>query len=144
MSSVRTLAPQRKRCDGLDEERLPFPPNARRPLVDDRTVHTVITLRVQAPDKPAPGAPCNGCGVCCAVAPCPLGIVVSRKTRGACAALVWIEDAGLYRCGLIERPARHLPRALRRWAPTLARIARRYVSAGSGCDSDVEAIRPPV
>ena len=107
----------------------------------DRDVHTVITLRVQAPDKPETGAPCNGCGVCCAVAPCPLGILVSRRTRGACAALVWSEDAAVYRCGLIERPEDHLPRALRAWAPTLARIARRYVSAGSGCDSDVQAIR---
>ncbi len=103
-------------------------------------MHTVITLRVAAPDKPVAGAPCNGCGVCCTLAPCPLGILVSRRTRGACAALTWSDDKGLYRCGLIERPATFLPRLLRRWAPALARMARRYVSAGSGCDCDAQAV----
>lgn len=54
-----------------------------------RHVHTVIHLRVAAPAKPPPGAPCNGCGVCCTAAPCPVGMLVSGRTRGACAALRW-------------------------------------------------------
>ncbi len=99
-------------------------------------MYTVITLRVEAPDQPEVGAPCNGCGVCCAVAPCPLGVLASRRTKGPCAALVWMPDPGRYRCGLIEAPEQHLPRGLGRLAPALARLARRYVSAGSGCDCD--------
>ncbi len=116
-----------------------FDRSAGHPPGEDDRVHTVISLRVAAPDKPAVGATCNGCGVCCATAPCPIGIVVSRRTRGACAALVWVDDARMYRCGLIDRPAAFLPGSLRRCAPSVARIARRYVSAGSGCDCDVEA-----
>lgn len=102
----------------------------------------VIHLHLQAPAKPAPGQACNGCGVCCATAPCPVGIVVSRRTTGACAALVWHEgaggDAGRYRCGLLSAapasPAKPLA-----WVHALAAgAARRFISAGSGCDCDWE------
>lgn len=78
--------------------------------------------------------PCNGCGVCCASEPCPLGVIASRRLHGACAALVWVEDGALYRCGLIEQPSVHLPFLLRWAAPMLARLARRYIAAGIGCD----------
>jgi hypothetical protein len=80
---------------------------------------------------------CNGCGVCCASAPCPLGVVASGRIRGACSALVWADDRSLYRCGLIERPAAHLPRALRWAAPILVKIARRYIASGVGCDCNL-------
>lgn len=102
----------------------------------------VIYLQPEAPSKPAVGQPCNGCGVCCASEPCPAGVLVSRRFQGACAALVWHADGGLYRCGLIAQPAAHLPAKLRWLAPLLARLARRFVSAGSGCDSSVTAARP--
>ncbi|HEY4069905.1 MAG TPA: hypothetical protein VGM74_23550, partial [Burkholderiaceae bacterium] len=62
--------------------------------------------------------PCNGCGVCCASAPCPLGVLASRRFTGACAALLWVDEARQYRCGLIARPADHLPRGLH-WASPL-------------------------
>ena len=96
--------------------------------------YRVVHLHAAAPAKPAEGAACNGCGVCCAVAPCPIGMLVSRRTTGACAALVWNGEAASYRCGLIERPSAHLPPALQRLGPLLARAAARLVSAGSGCD----------
>ncbi len=103
-------------------------------------MYRVIRLHTSAPDKPPAGEPCNGCGVCCASEPCPIGILVSRRRHGACAALEWSDDAGLYRCGLIENPAAHLPVALRRAAPLLApaiaRLARRYIAADLGCDCD--------
>lgn len=98
-----------------------------------------IMLRVEAPAKPAVGAPCNGCGVCCTSEPCPVGMLLSRRTRGACVALEFAEDAGRYRCGLLTDPARWLPRVLRRAAPWVAKAARRFIAAGRGCDSDVEA-----
>ena len=103
-------------------------------------MHAVIQLHVDAPPKPAAGQPCNGCGVCCATEPCPAGVLVSRRTRGACAALLWREagdgdvGGGLYRCGLVEQPARFLPKAVRWLAPALGRWARRSISAGRGCD----------
>lgn len=95
-----------------------------------------IQLHAHAPAKPQQGAACNGCGVCCAGAPCPLGMLASRRTAGACSALQWQGEAGRYVCGLIVQPAAHLPRVWVWAAPALARLAHRSVAAGSGCDCD--------
>lgn len=71
-------------------------------------------------------------------------MLVSRRTRGACAALVWMEEDSRYRCGLIAHPAKYLPHGLRWATASFKRIAYRYVSAGSGCDSSVEVLQPGV
>jgi hypothetical protein len=109
-----------------------------------------IYIRSAAPPKPLVGAACNGCGVCCLVAPCPLGMVLSGRRTGACDALRWQEDSGLYRCGAISQPADVLyqatPVPLRGpasslipiLAPALGRLAKRWVAAGVGCDCTVE------
>jgi hypothetical protein len=108
-----------------------------------RRMHRVIVLHAQAPAKPAEGRACNGCGVCCAVAPCPLGQIVSRRRTGACNALLWHDAGQQYRCGLLAAPQQHLPAALHWAAPTLARVARRYIAAGIGCDSSLLVQPPP-
>ena len=54
-----------------------------------RPQHPVVWLQPSAPPKPAEGAPCNGCGLCCLAEPCPLGMLVSRRRTGACVALRW-------------------------------------------------------
>lgn len=95
----------------------------------------VILIQPLAPPKPAVGEPCNGCGVCCASEPCPVGILVSRRLRGACAALRWDESARRYRCGVVEEPRRWLPVLPAAWA---RRLALRWIAAGQGCDSHVE------
>lgn len=87
----------------------------------------VIPIQPEAPAKPAFGQACNGCGVCCLSEPCPLGMLVSRKRSGACSALRW--DDGRYRCGL----AAHRNRLV-------ARLARRWIAAGSGCDSTAQVL----
>jgi hypothetical protein len=87
-----------------------------------------IFLQPEAPPKPAPGAACNGCGLCCAAEPCPLGMLVSRRRQGACAALQWQAAENRYRCGLLAEP--------RPWLP--AALARRWIAAGAGCDSDLQ------
>lgn len=102
----------------------------------------VIELHVDAPPKPAVGMGCNGCGVCCASEPCPLGRLVTRRREGRCAALAWNERTRRYRCGMVESPAAHLPRALRGLAPLLGRLARRWIASGTGCDSDAIVERP--
>jgi hypothetical protein len=89
----------------------------------------VIHIHALAPPKPAVGAACNGCGVCCLAQPCPLGMLVSRRRTGACAALRWDDDAARYRCGLID--------VQRPWRTALA---RRWIAAGRGCDSDAREI----
>lgn len=106
---------------------------------DDRPWRT-IHLHRDAPPKPAVGAPCNGCGVCCAVEPCPMGMLISRRRQGRCDALTWDEQAARYICGVLASPERYSPvdwpvavAATRRWA-------RRLISAGSGCDAALEAL----
>ena len=104
----------------------------------------VILLHKQAPPKPEAGRACNGCGVCCAAAPCPLGIWLSRRRHGECVALSWRDEAGgqgaegeggRYLCGALAEPARWLP-----WLParTATALARRWIAAAKGCDSDLQ------
>ena len=89
----------------------------------------VIRIHAQAPIKPAVGTDCNGCGVCCLAEPCPLGALVSLRRSGACTALRWDTAAARYRCGLIDA----------RW-PWRSALARRWIAAGRGCDSDASVI----
>jgi hypothetical protein len=112
------------------------------------TMHRYIAIHPQAPPQPAWGEPCNGCGVCCLSEPCPVGILLSRKRRGACVALVWDGADRRYRCGMLAAPARREPgtagaarmlsisAALRRLR---ARWMRRWIAAGIGCDCDIRA-----
>jgi len=95
----------------------------------------VIYLQAQAPKQPAPGQPCNGCGVCCAVAPCPLGMLLSRRRQGACAALNWNEAQSRYLCGALSRPQFWLPWLPATWAQALV---RRWIAAARGCDADLD------
>ena len=102
------------------------------------TEHRVILLQPLAPAKPAWGEPCNGCGVCCAWQPCPLGVLVSRRRTGACAALQWQAGEARYRCGMLADPRSVWPR-LPAWATApLQRLARRWIAAGIGCDCSAE------
>lgn len=106
----------------------------------------VIHIHPDAPPKPAFGAPCNGCGVCCLAEPCPLGMVVSRRRQGACDALRWRAAERRYVCGMVADPAELMGprwRALHWTAPLLRRLARRWISAGSGCDAAIDVVPPP-
>ncbi len=98
-------------------------------------MHRTIRVHPAAPAKPAAGEPCNGCGVCCLAVPCPVGMLVSRRSTGACSALRWQPDQGLYRCGLLLSPPARQGWFSRHFGRLLRRLARRYISAGTGCDS---------
>jgi hypothetical protein len=104
------------------------------------TRYQVIHIHAQAPAKPALGAACNGCGVCCLAEPCPVGMVLSRRRHGACVAVTWVEQEQRYRCGVAMEPLRYLPRWMRRLPaglpPWFSRVALRFIAAGKGCDSD--------
>lgn len=93
-----------------------------------------IHLHRDAPPKPAAGAPCNGCGVCCAAETCPLARLLFLRTRGPCPALEWDEAGRRYRCGLLTRPRRHAVWLPPSWEKTAARLAGRWIAAGQGCD----------
>lgn len=111
-----------------------------------------ILIHPHAPTKPALGSACNGCGVCCLVAPCPVGMVLSRSRKGACHAVRWNAVDARYRCGAIDAPHGVLVQALPRWAgamapalaPLLRRWALRWIGVGIGCDSSVELQLPPL
>jgi len=119
--------------------------------------HQVIHIHPEAPPKPPEGAPCNGCGVCCLAEPCPVGMLVSRKRRGACDLLRWSDAQGRYVCGLLANAAVNdaagwsgqprQPLWHRLWRRLWQTWARRLISAGSGCDASIEVgeapLRPP-
>lgn len=92
-----------------------------------------VHLAADAPDKPPPGAPCNGCGVCCSQDTCPLGRLRFWQTRGPCPALTWSASEKRYHCGLLTDTRRHLPFPAPLAKP-LRRLIRRWIATGSGCD----------
>lgn len=100
-------------------------------------MHT-IELHRDAPAKPQLGAACNGCGLCCALEPCPVAQVFLWQFRGACRALTWRQEARRYVCGMAAQPEEHLrwlPRAWHAWA---GRFFASRIAAGSGCDCAAE------
>ena len=94
----------------------------------------IIHLHAAAPAKPAEGAPCNGCGVCCALETCPVARLRFLQIAGPCPALEWSDGENRYVCGLLTSPRRYL-----RWLPAAAtglagRLFARWIAAGQGCD----------
>ena len=105
-----------------------------------------VHIERSAPQKPPLGASCNGCGLCCLIEPCPLGVVLSRSRTGQCQALRWQGDLRVYRCGAISAPKDvlrdGLPKFLHGALPLLGwlltRLARRWIAVGTGCDCDAQ------
>ncbi len=102
--------------------------------------HQTIRIHVEAPPKPVWGAACNGCGVCCAAEPCPVGVLVSGRRTGSCKALEWQGTERRYVCGVVTNPERYLGVGSGRLGQALSALARRMISAGTGCDSDAQPI----
>jgi len=106
----------------------------------------VVWIEPDAPAKPARGAPCNGCGVCCLMEPCPVGMVLSRRRRGPCAALRWVPAERRYRCGALAEPGEVLGWGRGRVGRSLSVIVRpllaRWIAAGKGCDCDAQVDAP--
>ena len=107
----------------------------------------MLHIERDAPQKPPLDAPCNGCGLCCLMEPCPLGVVLSRRRFGSCDALRWQADQRVYRCGAItapmdvlrERLAGPFQVALPLLTWLLKRLARHWIAAGTGCDFDAQS-----
>ena len=95
-----------------------------------------VRMHAAAPDKPQEGHACNGCGVCCAMATCPVGRIVFRRGRRACPALRWQADR--YVCGLAVAPGDYLGWLPRAWRAAAGRLVARSIAAGKGCDCDAE------
>jgi hypothetical protein len=101
-------------------------------------MHRTVMIHSAAPAKPSQGQACNGCGVCCAAEPCPVGVLVSRRRSGACSALVWNESQSRYVCGILAKVRSGvIGRMTERWV-------RRMIAAGQGCDCSHEVERADV
>ena len=96
----------------------------------------IIAIHPEAPPKPALGAACNGCGMCCLAEPCPAAMLLTLQRRGACRLLDWSDMQQRYRCGLLSGTRRPAGPAF--WTRWLQRRASRWIAAGSGCDASLE------
>jgi hypothetical protein len=99
----------------------------------------VIRIQAEAPAKPALGETCNGCGICCLSEPCPLGVLLSLSNKGPCKALQWSQAEQQYRCGALGD---HVSGG-RGVTGLRARLVGRWISAGSGCDCELEVSASP-
>lgn len=73
-------------------------------------------------NKPAHGAPCNRCGVCCIATLCELGEHLFKKRAGPCPALVHNSEG--YACGVVQETSGEMREA-----------ALHLIGAAIGCDA---------
>jgi hypothetical protein len=71
-----------------------------------------------------------------------VGVLVSGRRTGACRALLWNPGESRYRCGLASAPQAVLPRLPGLLVPLVRRLALRWISAASGCDSTIVVESP--
>ncbi|MDR1848891.1 MAG: hypothetical protein LBQ75_02515 [Zoogloeaceae bacterium] len=95
-----------------------------------------IFLRPDAPQKPLAGEPCNGCGVCCLVEPCPVGVLLTLRLCGACSLLCW-ED-GRYLCRALTRWQAQEGKSQNGYRRFFQALFRRWIAAGTGCDAHLQ------
>jgi hypothetical protein len=107
--------------------------------MSSRSYSQAIQIHPAARAKPPVGQACNGCGVCCLAEPCPVGILISGRRHGACAALQWDDASSAYRCGAVTGA---VPEGLASWPVGVQRVwqrlAARWISAGTGCDCSLQ------
>ena len=92
-----------------------------------------IVAAVNRLEKPAWSEPCNGCGMCCTVEPCGLGVALLGAKKGPCPAMEW--DDRRFRCGLVVRPSAYLGTD-RKKDMAYGTFHARMLGIGKGCDSD--------
>jgi len=102
----------------------------------------IITLHRAAPPKPPEGAPCNGCGVCCALETCPVARLRFLQKKGPCPASMWSVTESRYHCGLMAAPGNYLGWLPNAAAPLASRFFARWIAAGKGCDCSAEPDGP--
>ena len=93
---------------------------------------TAQWVREVAPEKPQEGAPCNGCGLCCAAEPCGLAVELLGATAGPCPAMEFVD--GRFWCGLVRNPSTYLD-TLAFGDHMLGAIFAQALGVGRGCDS---------
>ena len=76
-----------------------------------------------APEKPAAGEKCNGCGFCCASERCGLAIEAIGEGDGPCPLMVFDKDRFLCSLVIVEESS------------GLEKILHKALGIGKGCDS---------
>jgi hypothetical protein len=85
-------------------------------------------------NKPAHGAPCNSCGLCCINALCPVGEAQFGMRPGPCPAIM-PQASGHVLCGLMADPARFAPeKVMRHGAAAVSGSVKMLNGSGEGCD----------
>ncbi len=131
LGSYAATIKQANMGEGVKLAACPLVPLARHPQEQngDRCVRACEV----APEKPEEGAPCNGCGFCCAAGPCGLAVEFLGVTVGPCPAMEF--EAGRFWCGLVRNPSSYLDMPAF-GDPVVGAIFARAVGIGRGCDSD--------
>ncbi|HEY3299523.1 MAG TPA: hypothetical protein VGJ90_02030 [Methylophilaceae bacterium] len=102
------------------------------------TKYQTITIHALAPEKPLVGQTCNGCGVCCALEPCPVSLLLLWPHQPSCRALTWDDTKQRYLCGMVVAPSKHL-KIIPHFANKIAaKLFKRWIAADQKCDSDAE------
>lgn len=84
-------------------------------------------------EKPPYGAPCNGCGVCCATSLCPIALTLFDAAP--CPALARLDD-GRQACAVMSDPRAYAPaRVALHGLANVRRAAAVILCAGLGCDA---------
>lgn len=99
-----------------------------------------IRIHADAPPKPAEGEPCNGCGICCSAARCPVAWLFLPLRGEPCPALEWSAPSRSYRCGMVVHPARYLRWLPQRLEPRARGWFAHRIAAGQGCDCGITDI----
>lgn len=103
-----------------------------------------IALPMTAPEKPAYGQPCNGCGLCCAAEPCAVAVEFLGETEGPCRAMEF--EAGRFWCGMVRNPGKHIglddfaANAIRE---SVGKLVAHMLGVGRGCDSGPAVAEAP-
>jgi hypothetical protein len=105
-----------------------------------KTLTQIIELHPLAPPKPEYGASCNGCGVCCAVEPCPVAYLFLFQFKGRCRALLWQNDTSRYLCGMVVCPDEYVRLIPQRLRGVMGRFFSSRIAAEYGCDLSAEVI----
>ena len=85
--------------------------------------------------KPPHGLPCNGCGLCCVSALCPVAESQFGIRPGPCPAIM-PQANGRVLCGIMEDPARFAPEKTARYgAAAVSKSVKLLNGAGQGCDA---------
>lgn len=83
-------------------------------------------MKRTAPPPPRRGEPCNGCGLCCVLEVCAVGLALDAPREAPCALLSFDEGESRFRCGAVLAAP-----------PNVKSFLMLKMGIGMGCDADL-------